>query len=175
MSKFSIIKGSCIDQEVDCIVNAANKYLICGGGVCGAIYDAAGYNELKEACSKYQTPLKDGDAVITSAFNIKNTQYIIHAVGPDFALTPNSFLALYNAYYHSLELLKSYQLHKIAFPLISAGIFGGNLEDPVGTTAKEALKAYHDFCTNHPNYNIEVLLCCYSEEEYKKCQSSINI
>lgn len=77
-----------------------------GGGVCGAIYSKAGYDKLNDACSKIGIPLKDGDAVITPAFNIKNAKYIIHAVGPNFAITPNVFKELKKAYYNSLIVLK---------------------------------------------------------------------
>ena len=97
MSNIKLINGSCAKQETDAIVNAANKYLLAGGGICGAIFEKAGYLELTKACEKYETPLKDGDAVITPAFNITNTKYIIHAVGPDFGCTPNAFDKLFDA------------------------------------------------------------------------------
>ena len=67
-----LIYDSAVDQEVDVIVNAANKYLVSGSGVCGEIFKRAGYQELEKACSKIKTPLNDGDAVITDSFNINN-------------------------------------------------------------------------------------------------------
>ena len=73
MSNLELINGSSVEQEVDVIVNAANKYLLSGGGVCGAIFKAAGYQELGDACKKIKTPLNDGDAVITPSFNIKTS------------------------------------------------------------------------------------------------------
>ena len=91
-------------------MNAANRYLLSGGGICGAIFKRAGYEELSDACSKINRSLNDGDAVITPSFNITNTKYIIHAVGPDFNIKTNAFIDLYNAYYNSLELLKEYNL-----------------------------------------------------------------
>ena len=66
-----LVHGSAVDQEVDVIVNAANKNLAPGGGVCGEIFSKAGYFELDEECKKIKTPLNDGDAVITPSFNIK--------------------------------------------------------------------------------------------------------
>ena len=99
MSNITLINASCVEQNVDAIVNAANRNLLSGGGVCDAIFAKAGYAELTEACRKYQAPLLDGDAVITPAFNIKNAKYIIHAVGPDFAQTPDGFDKLFDAYY----------------------------------------------------------------------------
>ena len=165
MSNIKVIYGSCIDQEVDAIVNASNRNLWSGGGISGAIYRKAGYVELNEACKKIKTPLKDGDAVITPAFNIKNAKYIIHAVGPDFSYTPNAFQELYNAYYNSLVLLKENNLHSVAFPLISSWIFGYGLKNPVRESIKQCLKAYYSFIELNPNYDIEVKVCIFSEKE----------
>ena len=81
MSKIKLINASCADQTVDAVVNAANDGLWAGGGICGVIFRKAGMAELTEACSKYKTPLNDGDAVITPAFNMTNAKVIIHAVG----------------------------------------------------------------------------------------------
>ncbi len=166
MSKIELINGSCADQEVDIVVNAANRNLWSGGGICGAIFKKAGYIELNEACKKIKTPLKDGAAVITPAFNITNAKYIIHAVGPNFGVTPNAFKELFNAYYNSLELLKENDLHSISFPLISSGIFGSGLDNPVEESTKQCLKAYNKFIDNNSNYDIDVKLCAYSKQEY---------
>ena len=161
-----LIYDSAVDQEVDAIVNAANKYLASGTGVCGEIFKRAGYQELEKACSKIKTPLNDGDAVITDSFNINNCKYIIHAVGPDFNITSESYDKLFNAYYNSLEVLKNNNLHSIAFPLISSGIYGGNNPNPAKLSAEQCLKAYSKFIADNQYYNLEVLLCAYSESEY---------
>lgn len=165
MSNIQLINASCVEQDVEAIVNAANKHLISGGGICGAIYKKAGYMELNDACRKYKTPLNDGDAVITPAFNITNAKYIIHAIGPDFGHTPNALDKLFDAYYNSLKILMENDLHIISFPLISSGIFGGNLENPVATSAEQCIKAYNKFTTDYNDYNIDVLLCAYSIQE----------
>lgn len=81
MSKIELLNASCANQEVDVVVNAANASLWAGGGICGVIFSKAGMDELTSACKKYKTPLNDGDAVITPAFNMKNAKAIIHAVG----------------------------------------------------------------------------------------------
>ena len=70
MSRLELVNGSCVEQKVDIIVNAANRYLLSGGGVCGAIFSKVGYKELTDACSRIKTLLNDGDAVITESFNI---------------------------------------------------------------------------------------------------------
>ena len=170
LSKIVLINGSCADQEADAVVNAANRYLLSGGGICGAIFKKAGYVELDEACKKIKTPLNDGDAVITPAFNITNAKYIIHAVGPNFGITPDAFNELFKAYYSSLELLKENNLHSISFPLISAGIFGHGLDNPVEESTRECLRAYNKFITDNSDYDIDVKLCAYSREEYCEAQ-----
>ena len=165
MSNVRLVNGSCVEQNVDAIVNAANIYLASGGGICGAIFRKAGYEELGHACSMIDTPLKDGDAVITPAFGIKNAKYTIHAVGPNFAVTPEAFDKLYDAYYNSLVVLKENNLHSIAFPLISSGIFGGDLENPVEVSVDEFLRAYGDFIRVNSDYEIDVSICAFSEKE----------
>ena len=165
-SIFEIKNCSCVEQNVDVIVNAANRNLISGGGICGAIYKKAGYSNLNEVCRKIKTPLKDGDAVLTPAFDIKNAKYIIHAVGPNFRYTPNAFNELFNAYYNSLLLVKDNNLHSIAFPLISAGIHGGHLENPATVSTKQCIMAYNKFVDSFPSYNIHLILCAYTKEEF---------
>ena len=174
MSKIELINGSCADQEVDVIVNAANRNLWSGGGICGVIFKKAGYTELTDACRKIKTPLKDGESVITSAFNITNAKYIIHAVGPNFGATPNAFKELYEAYYSSLQLLKDNNLHSISFPLISSGIFGYGLDNPAGESTKQCLRAYNKFIVDNKDYDIYVKLCAFSKNEYIDAQKEID-
>ena len=170
MSKIELVNGSCVEQNVDAIVNAANKYLMSGSGICGAIFKKAGYEELNEACQKIKTPLKDGDAVITPAFNITNTKFIIHAVGPNFGTTPDAFDKLFDAYYNSLKVLKDNNLHRVAFPLISSGIFGGDLDNPVLVSTMKCLEAYYKFIEDNKEYDINVILCAYTFDEYEEAQ-----
>lgn len=165
MNRIELINGSCADQRVDAVVNAANSGLWAGGGICGVIFSKAGVKELTAACGKYNTPLKDGSAVITPSFNLKNAKAIIHAVGPNFARTPNAFKELFEAYYNSLKVLMDNGYHSISFPLISAGIFGGNLHNPAAESAKQCLRAYKNFITDYPDYGIDVKLCAFSASE----------
>ena len=175
MSTITLVHGSCADQTADAIVNAANSGLWAGGGICGVIFDRCGLKELTQACSEIQTPVKDGNAVITPAFNMKNAKYIIHAVGPDFGQTPKAFLELFNAYYNSLVLLKDNNLHSISFPLISSGIFGGNLSDPAGESAKQCVRAYKKFIQDFPSYDVNVMLCAFGSLEYQSAKNELGI
>ena len=175
MSDFTLIHGSCADQQVDAVVNAANSGLWEGGGICGVIFGKCGSKELPQACSKIQTPVKDGNAVITPAFNMKNAKFIIHAVGPDFGRTPKAFLELFNSYYNSLVLLKENGLHSISFPLISSGIFGGNLSNPATESAKQCGRAYKKFVQDYPDYDVNVMLCAYGAKEYQDAKNELGI
>ena len=165
MSKIELINASCADQEIAAVVNAANDGLWAGGGICGVIFKKAGMTELTNACRKYKTPLNDGDAVITPAFNLKNAKAIIHAVGPNFAVTPKAFKELFDAYYNSLKVLMANGYHSISFPLISSGIFGGSLDNPVAESTKQCLRAYKKFTEDYPEYDIDVKLCAYTATE----------
>ena len=169
-----LIKGSCVDQKVDVIVNAANSGLWAGGGVCGEIFKRAGQSELTRACSHYKTPLKDGSAVITPAFNITNAKAIIHAVGPNFANTPNAFKELYEAYYNSMVVMMENGYTSISFPLISSSIFGGNLANPVGESTKQCCRAYKKFVEDYPDYDVSVFLCVYSSSEMPRAQAEFD-
>ena len=171
MSKIELVHGSCADQAADAVVNAANRYLAAGGGICGVIFNKAGYVELTEACSKYKTPLQDGEAVITPSFGLSNAKAIIHAVGPNFAATPDAFDALVDAYFNSLLVLKKNGYHSISFPLISSGIFGGNLKNPAKESTRRCCEAVRRFVALYPEYEVNVLLCAYSANEYDEARS----
>lgn len=170
MSKIELLNASCADQSVDAVVNAANSGLWAGGGICGVIFKKAGMAALTAACAKYKTPLKDGAAVITPAFQMKNATHIIHAVGPDFSRTPTAFKELFDAYYNSLYVLMDNGLHSISFPLISSGIFGGSLSNPTAESTKQCCRAYQKFIADYPNYDVDVKLCAFSVTQMQEAQ-----
>lgn len=120
---FQILHNDITNMNTDAIVNAANSKLLMGGGVCGAIFRAAGEEELQKECEQIkQCPV--GHAVITKAYNLK-AKYIIHTVGPIYKDgNSNEAKFLRSAYETSLKLAKDYNLKSIAFPLISSGIYG---------------------------------------------------
>ena len=140
MSSVKIKKISITDVSTDAVVNAANEGLWAGGGVCGAIFKAAGHEQLQAACDKIGH-CDTGSAVITPGFNLKS-RYIIHAVGPRWMDGKHGEPdLLYGAYFRSLELAVENGCASIAFPLISAGIFGY----PTEGAWDVALKACRDF------------------------------
>jgi O-acetyl-ADP-ribose deacetylase (regulator of RNase III) len=111
-------------MNVDVIVNAANASLQMGGGVCGAIFRAAGERELQAACDKV-APIHTGDAVITPGFGL-NAKYVIHTAGPVYRHgdKERNETFLRSCYTNSLRLAAENGCESIAFPLISSGIYG---------------------------------------------------
>ena len=152
MSNIKIQKIGITKLNVDAIVNAANEGLWEGGGVCGAIFAEAGSKELTKAC-KAIGGCKTGSAVITPGFNL-SAKYIIHAVGPRWnGGNSGEPEQLYDAYKSSLELAMENNCHSIAFPLISAGIFGY----PKEGAWRKGLRACETFINKYPEYDIEII------------------
>jgi O-acetyl-ADP-ribose deacetylase (regulator of RNase III) len=111
---------------VDAIVNAANSDLAPGGGVCGAIHDAAG-PELARACAQV-APCPTGQARLTPGCRLR-ARFIIHAVGPIWeGGTGGEPELLASAYRSALALARAQALHSIAVPAISTGIYGYPLD-----------------------------------------------
>ena len=119
----TILRNDITKMNVDAVVNAANNELQAGGGVCGAIFNAAGADRLKKACVKH-APIKTGDVVITKGFALP-AKYIIHTAGPVYRDGKhNEEELLRSCYISALDLAKDYKCESIAFPLISSGIYG---------------------------------------------------
>ena len=152
MRTIEIRKISITALDTDAIVNAANEELWAGGGVCGAIFRAAGHRQLQEACSRIGH-CDTGSAVITPGFNLK-ARYLIHAVGPRWRdgqhKEPEQ---LYGAYSKALELAAVHNCQSIGFPLISAGIFGY----PVPEAWRQALAACGDFLDRHRDRSLAIV------------------
>src|SRR5437588_7378357 len=117
------VQGDITAQEVDAVVNAANEALAGGGGVDGAIHDAAGYQELQEAC-RALGGCPTGDAKATPGFRLP-ARWIIHAVGPRWRGGDKGEAEdLASCYRRSLEVADELGAKSVAFPAISTGIYG---------------------------------------------------
>lgn len=120
---FAILRDDITHVKADALVNAANERLKQGGGVCGAIFEAAGAKRLQKACDKIGH-CDTGSAVATRAYRLP-AKYVIHAVGPIWhGGTRGERELLASCYRSSLELANELGCRSIAFPLIAAGIYG---------------------------------------------------
>lgn len=162
MNSIKIQQKGITDIHADAIVNAANSGLWAGGGVCGAIFRRAGYEELTAACNAIGH-CDEGSAVITPGFGC-DCKYIIHAVGPRFLDGQHGEpVALYGAYKNSLELCIQNDIHSIVFPLISAGIFGY----PLREAWEQAAAACKDFLASNADYNLDIIFAIPESEKVR--------
>ncbi len=156
---FNIIRDDIINLEVDAVVNATNSNLQAGGGVCGAIFAAAGKEQLQEECDKIGF-CGIGEAVITKGYNLK-AHRIIHTVGPIYGQNPaNQESQLYLCYENSLKLAKKEHLNSIAFPIISSGVYGYPKDEAI----KIATKAIKDFLATN---EMDVFLVVYDQNSFQ--------
>ena len=168
MRTIEIRKVSITFLDTDAIVNAANEGLFAGGGVCGAIFKAAGYEQLQKACDRIGH-CDTGSAVITPGYNLKS-KFIIHAVGPRWKDgRHNEPEQLYGAYYKSLELAVANHCGSIGFPLISAGIFGY----PVHAAWRQAFDACGDYLDQHKDVSLHIVFAALSDEIIETGQKTL--
>ncbi|MEE8886563.1 MAG: macro domain-containing protein [Eubacteriales bacterium] len=157
---FNIVRQDITQMKVDAIVNAANTGLRQGGGVCGAIFAAAGPWELQKACDKV-APIRTGEAAITPGFRLP-AKYVIHAAGPvyDAGQPEKCERLLRSAYIESLKLAEKNKCQSIAFPLISSGIYGY----PKDEALRVAVAAIRDFLEDH---EMDVYLTIIDKETFE--------
>lgn len=138
-----LVQGDITQQDTDAIVNAANNSLLGGGGVDGAIHHAAGRELLAE--TRTLGGCSTGDAKITRGYKLK-ARYVIHAVGPVYRpRNPEVAQLLSSAYRRSLEVAHEHDIHSIAFPAISTGVYGYPLQE----AAPLALRTIVDYVRQH--------------------------
>lgn len=157
--------------KVDAIVNAANTELFGGSGVCGAIFDAAGYEKMTEICAAIGY-CEYGDAVITPGFKLP-AKHVIHTVGPIYGQhNGNEQDILQSCYWQSLHIAQDRRLRTIAFPLISTGIYGY----PKREAIKVALSAIKIFYNDNPHTSVEkIILVAYNQDEFNLLEKTMHV
>ncbi len=131
-ARITIVRGDITKADVDAIVNAANEWMLGGGGVDGAIHRAAG-KALREACAAVPevapgVRCPTGQARITPGFALP-ARYVIHTVGPRYSM-PNAPALLASAFRESLKLASSHpDIRTVALPAISCGVFGYPIDE----------------------------------------------
>ncbi|WP_029319794.1 O-acetyl-ADP-ribose deacetylase [Butyrivibrio sp. AE3004] len=151
--------GDITKLKVDAIVNAANSSLLGGGGVDGAIHRAAGPGLLNEC--RTLNGCRTGEAKITGGFNLP-AKHVIHTVGPIYSGSVTDARDLRNCYWNSLEVARENDLHSIAFPGISTGVYGY----PKKEAAMVALTAIKEWTSTNPGYEMEITIVNFMEEDY---------
>lgn len=157
---FTIVRQDITKMKVDAIVNAANTELQMGGGVCGAIFQAAGAGELQAACDE-AAPIRTGEAAITPAFALP-AKFVIHAAGPVYSRwnKKKSRALLASAYRQSLRLASKAGCESIAFPLISSGIYGYPREEAL-EVARRTIEEYLR------NNDMDIYLAIYDKSSFQ--------
>jgi O-acetyl-ADP-ribose deacetylase (regulator of RNase III) len=130
----TLVEGDITTQRVDVIVNAANSSLLGGGGVDGAIHRRGGPAILDECralrASRYGRGLPTGQAVATTAGNLP-ARWVVHTVGPVWSAAEDRSALLRDCYANSLRVADELGAVSVAFPLVSAGVYGWPVEDAV--------------------------------------------
>lgn len=162
-----LVQGDITKLKVEAIVNAANRSLLGGGGVDGAIHRAAGPELLAEC--RTLNGCETGEAKITRAYRLP-AKFVIHTVGPVwYGGNKNEPQLLRNCYLNSLDLARQNKLTSIAFPNISTGVYHFPKEQAAEiaiTTVKEYLQVNGD--------TMEVFFVCFDDENYQLYEKMLN-
>ena len=165
-NQIHVEQGDITKLDCDGIVNAANRSLLGGGGVDGAIHRAAGPELLAECRTLHGC--RTGEAKITKGYRLK-AKYIIHTVGPIYSGTAEDAAQLADCYRNSLNLAKEHDVHSIAFPAISTGVYGYPLED----AAEIAVKTVAQWLEDHADYAMQVIFCCFDARTERVYQARL--
>jgi len=162
----NLLEGDITSQDTDAIVNAANRSLLGGGGVDGAIHRAAGPQLLAEC--RTLGGCETGDAKITKGYNL-NARHVIHTVGPIYHSSGKKAPELLaSCYRRSLEVASQNKLKSIAFPSISTGAYGYPLEE----AAPIAIKTVMDYMKAHPDIQL-VRFVLFGRDAYQAYEKAL--
>ncbi|WP_248580315.1 O-acetyl-ADP-ribose deacetylase [Nocardioides sp. InS609-2] len=137
--RIEVVRGDITAQDVDAVVNAANSRMRGGGGVDGAIHRAGGPAVLEDCVRRFPDGLPTGQAGWTTAGNLP-ARWVIHVVGPDRTAGQTDRSLLTSCYSGALAVADELGARSVAFPLVSAGVYGWPLDDAVAA-AVETLRA----------------------------------
>ena len=158
-SRIDVVADDITLLHVDAIVNAANRSLLGGGGVDGAIHDAAGPGLLEEC--RHLGGCPTGEARITGGYNLP-ARHVIHAVGPVYhGGNEGEAPLLRSAYFHALRLAQEAQARTVAFPCISTGIYGYPKAEAC-EIAISVVTAWLDV----REWPHKVTFCCFEREDF---------
>jgi O-acetyl-ADP-ribose deacetylase (regulator of RNase III) len=133
--ELNVVRGDITQQDVDAVVNAANRAMRGGGGVDGAIHRAGGPVVLEDCIRRFPNGLATGDAGWTTAGSMPAT-WVIHVVGPNYVAGERDRSLLASCYSRALAVADELGAASIAFPLISAGIYGWPKDDAIAVAVE---------------------------------------
>jgi O-acetyl-ADP-ribose deacetylase len=137
--RVTVVQGDITEQDVDAVVNAANRRMRGGGGVDGAIHQAGGPAVLEDCRRRFPDGLATGDAGWTTAGDMPS-RWVIHVVGPNRTRGETDRSLLTSCYSRALEVADELGARSVAFPLVSAGVYGWPRDDAIAA-ALEVLRA----------------------------------
>lgn len=162
MKNIKIVVGDITKLEVDAIVNAANRSLLGGGGVDGAIHRAAGPGLLQEC--RTLGGCETGQSKMTDAYNL-SCKKVIHTVGPIwYGGMHHERELLASCYETAMKLAEENDLKSIAFSCISTGVYGF----PKAEAARIATRVLTEHLQN--GYDGDIIVCCFTESDTKYYQ-----
>lgn len=159
MTALIAVQSDITTQDVDAVVNAANNAMRGGGGVDGAIHRAGGPSVLQDCIARFPDGLATGDAGWTRAGDLP-ARWVIHTVGPNYAAGQRDRDLLVSCYRRCLEVADELGARTIAFPLISAGVYGWPRED--------AIRAAVETIRETPSSVTEARLVAYGATAYEE-------
>jgi len=166
LDRIEIVQGDITKMDVDAIVNAANKSLLGGGGVDGAIHRVAGRKLLEECRTIGGCPT--GEARITKGYNL-SAKYVIHTVGPIYRGKPQDSVLVTQCYTNSLRLAVENNVTSIAFPAISCGVYGY----PINEACKIAIDTTCNFLKENQPIS-KVMFVLFSSSDYQVYVNYLN-
>lgn len=133
--RVDVLRGDITAQHVDVVVNAANRRMRGGGGVDGAIHRAGGPSVLEDCIERFPDGLATGQAGWTTAGDMP-ARWVVHVVGPNYSAGERDRALLESCYASALRVADELGARTIAFPLVSAGVYGWPLDDAARTAVE---------------------------------------
>jgi O-acetyl-ADP-ribose deacetylase (regulator of RNase III) len=157
--QLSVVQGDITEQRTDAIVNAASRRMRGGGGVDGAIHRAAGPGLLAECVERFPRGLSTGSAGWTTGHDLP-ARWVIHVVGPNYTRGERDRGLLVSCYVDALRVADELGARSVAFPLVSAGVYGWPLDDAVAAAV--------DTLRSTPTAVEDVVVVAFSPATYER-------
>jgi O-acetyl-ADP-ribose deacetylase (regulator of RNase III) len=163
--ELTVVQGDITEQDVDAVVNAANRAMRGGGGVDGAIHRAGGPAVLEDCVARFPHGLATGEAGWTTAGEMA-ARWVIHVVGPNFTAGERDRSLLTSCYARALAVADGLGARSVAFPLVSAGVYGWPRADAIDA-AVETLRST-------PTQVVEARLVAFGSEAYAALVAAVS-